>query len=53
MRLENPDRIFHEAKKYVYSCQYHVIFCPKYRRRVLDDGIDERLKELVIQKQKE
>jgi len=53
MRLENPDRIFHEAKKHVYSCQYHVIFCPKYRRRVLDNGIDERLKELIREKQKE
>ena len=32
-----------------YSCKYHVVFCPKYRRKVLVNGIDTRLKE-VIQK---
>lgn len=31
----------------VYSCKYHVVWCPKYRRKVLKDGIDQRLKELV------
>lgn len=34
-------------KGIVYKNQYHVIFCPKYRRRVLVDGVDDRLKELV------
>jgi len=31
----------------VYSCKYHVVFCPKYRRKVLVDGVDERFKEIV------
>jgi len=31
----------------VYSCQYHVIWCPKYRRSVLIDGVDERLKVIL------
>lgn len=31
----------------VYSCKYHVVFCPKYRRRVLVDGADERFKEIA------
>ncbi|MHB1630202.1 MAG: IS200/IS605 family transposase [Bacilli bacterium] len=31
----------------VYSCKYHVVWCPKYRRKVLVDGVDERLKELI------
>jgi putative transposase len=31
----------------VYSCKYHVVFCPKYRRKVLIDGIDERLKVII------
>ena len=30
----------------VYSCKYHVVWCPKYRRKVLVDGVDERLKEI-------
>ena len=31
----------------VYSCKYHVVWCPKYRRKVLMNGADERLKELI------
>ena len=31
----------------IYSCKYHVIFCPKYRHPVLVDGVDGRLKELI------
>ena len=33
----------------VYSCKYHVVWCPKYRRKVLVNGIDVRLKELIEQ----
>ncbi len=31
----------------VYSCKYHVIWCPKYRRSVLINGVDTRLKEVI------
>ena len=31
----------------IYSCKYHVVFCPKYRRPVLVDGVDDCLKELI------
>ncbi|WP_313256960.1 IS200/IS605 family transposase [Lacrimispora sp.] len=34
----------------VYSCKYHVVWCPKYRRKVLVGAISERLKELIEQK---
>ncbi len=33
----------------VYSCKYHVVWCPKYRRPVLVNGVDERLKTIVRQ----
>ena len=33
----------------LYSCKYHVVFCPKYRRKVLVDGIDTRLREIIQQ----
>lgn len=33
----------------VYSCKYHVVWCPKYRRSVLINGVDVRLKELIIE----
>ena len=31
----------------VYSCTYHVVFCPKYRRPVLVEGVDARLPQVV------
>ena len=34
----------------VYSCKYHVVWCPKYRRKVLVGAIAERLKELITQR---
>ena len=33
----------------VYSCKYHVIWCPKYRRKVLIGAIADRLQELIHQ----
>jgi putative transposase len=33
-----------------FNLGYHFIWCPKYRRDVLVDGIDIRLKELLIEK---
>ncbi|WP_258112527.1 IS200/IS605 family transposase [Alicyclobacillus sp. SP_1] len=31
----------------VYSCKYHVVWCPKYRRRVLTIDVEERLKAIL------
>lgn len=39
--------LYKSNKNVVYSCRYHVIWCPKYRRSVLIDGVDERLKEIL------
>lgn len=38
---------FKSNKNIVYSCKYHVVWCPKYRRKVLIDGVDTRLKEIL------
>jgi putative transposase len=37
----------------VYSCKYHIVWCPKYRRKVLRDEVAERLKELIKEKSSE
>lgn len=34
----------------VYSCKYHVVWCPKYRRKVLVGSVAQRLKELIEQR---
>ncbi|WP_423244101.1 IS200/IS605 family transposase [Bifidobacterium longum] len=31
----------------MYSCKYHVAWCPKYRRPVLVNGVDGRLKDII------
>lgn len=36
-----------------FDCKYHVVFCPKYRRKVLQPPIDLRLKELFQAKANE
>ena len=33
----------------VFSCKYHVVWCPKYRRKVLIGDIEARIKELIKQ----
>lgn len=33
----------------VYSCKYHVVWCPKYRRKVLTGSIADRLKDLLLE----
>ncbi|HEX6796834.1 MAG TPA: IS200/IS605 family transposase [Ktedonobacterales bacterium] len=33
----------------VYICRYHVVFCPKYRRKVLTPPIDARLKVILAE----
>jgi len=44
-----------ENKKYksnhniIYSCTYHVVWCPKYRRKVLVGPVAARLKELIVE----
>ena len=34
---------------YVYSIQYHIVWCVKYKRKVLIDDIEKTLKELLIE----
>jgi len=53
MELVNNHKEYNKDCNSVYSCQYHVIFCPKYRRKVLDENIAKRLKELILEKQTE
>lgn len=36
-------------KTSVVNINYHIVFCPKYRRKVLVDGVDERLKEILAE----
>lgn len=48
-KYKYPSKQYHSAEHMVYSCQYHVIFCPKYRRRILTEPYDARLHKLFFQ----
>ena len=38
---------FKSNNNILYACQYHIVWCPKYRRKVLINGVDIKLKEII------
>ncbi len=46
-------RMMESNHNITFDCKYHVMFCPKYRRKVLVNGVDARLKELLNSKARE
>lgn len=53
MEVAQVNKTYRSYDHMIFSCQYHVIFCPKYRRNVLDNGVDLRLKQLLKEKESE
>lgn len=47
MANKSTTKEFKSSRNLVYRCLYHVIFCPKYRRAVLDDDIAQRLMQII------
>ena len=45
----NMNTTYKSNNNVVYFCKYHVVWCPKYRRKVLTNGVDARLKELLLE----
>lgn len=41
------------SNKAIYNLGYHLIWCPKYRRKILTGDIETRLKELLFVKSNE
>lgn len=41
------NKSFRSNRNVTFACTYHVVWCPKYRRSVLLDGIDEELKKIL------
>ena len=39
---------FRKLSHTIYECKYHLVFCPKYRNRILKDEIKEYLKREII-----
>ena len=43
------ETFYHSAKHCKYLVQYHIIWCPKFRYSVLQQGVDETLKQILYQ----
>jgi putative transposase len=41
------------SNKAIYNIGYHLIWCPKYRRKILVDNKESRLRELLFEKSQE
>jgi putative transposase len=42
-------RAYKSNRNVYYSCKYHVVWCPKYRRKVLVEQVAERLKQIIAE----
>ena len=45
--MEKFEVAYKSNRNVVYSCTYHVVWCPKYRRRVITNQVEVRLKEII------
>ena len=53
MRLEIPNLEYQTTRYSTYACEYHIIWCTKYRRSALSEEIQARFKELVLEAQEQ
>jgi putative transposase len=45
----SSEQKFKNNHNITYSCKYHIVCCPKYRRKVMVNGVNDRLKEIIYQ----
>ena len=50
--MNNKERWTHSNTS-VFNIAYHIIWCPKYRRKVLVNEVEDRLKTLLVEKAEE
>ena len=50
--MNNTERWTH-SNTTVFNIGYHIIWCPKYRRKVLVNEVEDKLKTLLVEKAKE
>ena len=43
------EQLYKSNNNIVYSCKYHIVWCPKYRRKILVGNVEARLKELIVE----
>lgn len=53
MKVETPDLKYQSTRHGVYACEYHIIWCTKYRRSVLSPEMQIRIKAFVCEAQEQ
>lgn len=48
-----PEPRYKSSRHTIWACDYHIIWCTKYRKQVLTNVIQERLKEIIMEKQED
>src|SRR3954449_2576541 len=51
--IRRMDARYRQNAGATYSLNYHIVWCPKYRRAVLTDAVADRLKALLSEKSAE
>lgn len=44
---------YKSSRHTIFACDYHIIWCTKYRKQVLTSAVQERLKEIIMEKQED
>lgn len=45
-----PKERWKHSQTTIYNVSYHIIFCPKYRKKLLVDDVEQRLRHLLLEK---
>lgn len=48
-----PKQRYKSSRHTIWACDYHIIWCTKYRKQVLTSAIQERLKDIIMEKQED
>lgn len=51
IELKIPKLEYQSMRSCIYACEYHIVFCTKYRRKCLSPEMQERLKTLIFDQQ--
>lgn len=51
--LSNKHVEYKSNRNVVFSCKFHIVWCPKYRRPVLVRGVGRRLRQILLEVAKE
>ena len=47
--MYRKNKSYYSSSHLIYKCHYHVIFCPKYRHKILKGKVSIRLKEICLE----